>query len=213
MPGVRTELIHNLILDYLEKQESPVSSKELAEHLKVNQYTVTRAMRTLTKQQRVRRRPGPGNSYLYKFVSRTPKVTRNSSNLSSPPLPVDRVKDYDPVPSNNLQTIVSSWLSNGWSPKSTEAAKTLVETLSTIYQLQWLEVARGQPVDQSDLDHLKVTLIGAKRLADSFAEFFGRLLATEQLWDSKRTTAYTLSDIEDPQAYLESARNVSTVLQ
>lgn len=201
--------IYDHILEYLEKSDAPRAAKELAEVLQIPYSTTARALVRLTRERRVRKISASGNAYLYKFVSHIPKGGTGKSFA----LATGEERTALPVDPKDLQSVVTSWINNGWHPKSIDAAKVLVETLSSIYELQWLEVTRGQPVDQSDLDHLKLRLLEAKRMADSFADFFGRLSATDALWDSKKTTAYSLTDIEDPQSFLESVRRVSEVLQ
>lgn len=212
MGNTRTELINALILNYLHKKDVPVDTRELSTALDLEQYTIARMMKILLKEGRVKRLPGKGNGYRYKFTSFVIKAKGKTSNLG---VPVDArfQKEHHPIDSELLKKTLDKWIKEGWQPKSITAAQTLVTTLSQLMQFQWLAVTKGMSVDQADLDFCKNKMLEAKIQADNFAGFFGSLLATDDLWDCKRQATYLLKDIDDPQAYLEYARRVSEVLQ
>lgn len=203
-------ILYQVILKLLKDTPEGLTTTDIQQRLATPYSTTARAMGVLSRQKRVRKLPSRGHGYIYKF--KTFDLPVGQRNLPTPNLyGSDGV--YKELSTTDLQAVVSQWLSSGWKPKSIDAAHQLVDILSTFYQLSWLEVTRGTPVDQSDIDHLKTRLIEAKRLADSFAEFFGRLLATDELWSSKSATSYLVREIDDPQEFLESARKVNQVLQ
>jgi hypothetical protein len=119
----------------------------------------------------------------------------------------------DPLGSSDLRKIINQWIEIGWTPKSTEAAQAMLTVLSQLHQFYWLQLNKGMAVDQSDLDHIKSKLMAARDIAAKFTEFFDRLLATEDLWDARKSAEYMLADCENPGEYVSNARSVSEALK
>lgn len=198
----RQAYVYSIVLEYLEANKGLHSTDEIVQATHVSYASIARVVRQLSKEKRVKKRHGPGHSYLYEFV------THEVSNL-----PVGLAnKSVPSIPSEFLKRKMNEWIKDGWNPNSMEAAQTLVTTLSQLCQLQWMAVVKGTAIDQFDLDHCKTKIANAKALADSFAGFFAGLLATDDLWDSKKLSIYMLEGESDPQAYLEHARRVNEVL-
>jgi hypothetical protein len=202
----REPYVYRLILDYLEKQKEPKGTAEIVQAVGIPYPSIARVTRKLTREKRIKRIPGEGHSYLYLFKTHDLPVDKKALHI--PP----ENPNIKPVKSSELKAICLHWASNGWKPKTPEASRALVINLSRLYQFMWLDVTRATPVDQSDLDLCKSQLIEAKSIADNFAEFFARLLATAELWDSKKLSSYVLEDEENPQDFLERARRVSEAL-
>lgn len=198
--------VYKLILHYLEVN-GPKSSKEIVEGTLVSYSSVSKVMPKLRREQRVKRKNGPGHSYIYEFLSYEPKS--KGSNLVTP---VNN-PNHKPLDAEHLRNAILHWAQNGWSPKSSQAAQELLTILGKLHMIYWQALTRGLPVDQSDLDLLKTNLFVARDTAFNFAEFFDRLLATSDLWDHRRSAEYLLEGVEDPVSYVETARTVGESLR
>jgi hypothetical protein len=204
----RPKYSYDIILRFLEENKGLHSSKEIEKATGISYGAVARAVRQLTLQKRIKRRNGPAHSYLYEFVTHElpiPKGKLNMPSLGSPPV--------DPLNSEYIRGAIELWVSQGWHPRSTEAAQQLLVVLGQLHQFYWLELTEGIPVDQSDLDHLRVKLKNARDIAANFLLFFDRLLVTEELWNSKSSTTFMVDGLEEPVTYIEIARRVSEALK
>jgi hypothetical protein len=202
----REAYIYRMVLEYLEVNKGLHSTSEILDATRASYPSIARAVRQLSKEKRIKKRHGPGNSYLYEFV--TYEVQGKTSSL-----PVGPVSTIVPLSDKDLRDRIKNWLDNGWPLQTPVAAQLLLDCLSQIHQFYWLMLHRGMAVDQSDLDQTKMKLQGARDTAFKFAEFFDRLLATSDLWDARKSAEFMLNGVEDPASYIDTARNVRDALR
>lgn len=201
----RHAYIYTLVLEYLEKNPGLHSTQDIVTATHASYPSIARTVKQLSKEKRVKKRNGPGNSYLYEFV--TYEIKSNGLAVASSVLPVG------PFESKFLRDVIEQWIQSGWTPATIKSAETLVTVLSKIHQYYWAAIEHGVAVDQSDLDFCKTKLTDARDAAHKFAEFFDRLLATTDLWDARKSAEFMLSDLDNPGEYVSTARDVSEVLK
>lgn len=208
----REAYIYRLILDWLKNNKGLQTTHDICEGTGVPYSSVARVVKILAREKRVKKRPGQGSGYLYEYSSHElPEDTKkNQKNFAPVPMPLP------PLRASDFVGITMTWVNTGWKPASGPAAKVLVEIMSKFYKFYWLELNRGIAVDQADLDFCKSRLMEARDQVFKFAEFFDRLLNTDQLWDAKTSMSYVLSELptdSDPIDFCEQARRVEDCIQ
>src|SRR5688500_14821843 len=75
----RRELVEKTVLDLLQKSEEPLLSVEISETTGMSYQSVARLMKTLFKEKRVKRIPGPGHSYRYAYITHERPVSKKGA--------------------------------------------------------------------------------------------------------------------------------------
>lgn len=206
---------YRMILEFLETNPGIHTTKEIEQATQLSYGAVARAMSKLAREKRVKRRPGPGHSYRYEFLSWETKKEKELALLGYNPNALSNNPPVGPIKSSDLREVLIQWSKNGWSPRSIGSAQTLLTVMSQLHQFYWLSLNRGLEVDQSDLDHCKAKLKDARDAAFNFAEFFDSLLNTRQIWDAGNSAAFVLEGLDDESlpVYLEQAKSVGSALR
>lgn len=195
--------IYRTVLIFLKENPGFHTAKEIVEGTHASYSAVSRVLPKLSKERRIKKRSGPAHSYLYEFNQMT--AEKEEITLAE--------NKIDPLAADDLRAQILTWCKTGWTPRANQAAEQLLVILGHLHQFYWMSLERGLPVDQKDLDHLKSKLIVIVETVHKFTEFFDRLLATEDLWNARRSAEYLLAGLsgDDGAAldYVEQARSVT----
>lgn len=197
----RKVLVHNTVLDLLKESDNPLSTNEICSTLELSYDSVVRLMRELTRNKQVKRLPGSGHSYRYKYLT-------HERSVSPTDLPVGQsnIVGIIPkkIPSDSLFITVEKWAKDGWSPSLLKSTDGILLALSELYRWALLS-ASGQSITDNELKTPYDKLLYAKTEATKYLEFVTGLMTTPELWDGKTFAFFLLKDVTDIDAVKDLA--------
>lgn len=153
------------ILSCLKKTTKDLSTKEVAQKTGHSQVGVSNDLKQMTSLGLVKRLPGKGHSFVYKFLSAT----------VSPPV------GYEIADRDRITKIYGTAHSLSWRPRILDSYVVLPETMIQLLQLA-IDQRDGEQVKQSDLDQLLVKLVGMHKDVGSLFANVRSMLANKELW-------------------------------
>lgn len=166
------------LLKYLQQSIKPVSTKDLESALNYNYQVLVRDLRSLTELRLIKRIPGPGHSYKYKFISWDEEPTGSAARFvkASP----QDVKKF-------IQTVTQQ----GWEPNFSkpEMWGMIVQAMLDLHTM-FMKLSEGDKINQDQLDRTQAELREPFKYLEFTTNYIGRMLATEELWDRDRLGEY-----------------------
>lgn len=199
--------LHSDILLILNNTSKPLSCAELAEMLgKKDAYNLSRTLKRMYEDKKVRRLYGPGRSFLWagpnaKFRDTyKPKRKRQFNNKP----------DHENRPNINPETLrgfLNKWSEDRWKPKVYESAQHLPLALGKLFELS-AEVVFGSVIPQKELDHYRDKLGEFVNDALTLYLIATTILEIPELWDAEKLPEYLLTDASDPIKLQDLARKL-----
>lgn len=205
------------VLELFKKNQGHhYSVRELMDAFNVDYKTMNRRLQTLFKNGYIRRYPGQGNSFVYKFFTDDPtealppQIVKKKSRVkagkkaAANAVPGGKVT---PLPPGALDQLMSSWSEKQWEPKIFNSAKYLPRTLARVYELA-VESAYGSPPNQAELDDQRRNLNEFKTDLEAVLLLLRRIMVTRELWDPKTSPQFVMANAKDIDEYKRMIQGV-----
>lgn len=164
------------ILEYLEKSNKPVGTYDVANFMNASYRGTLNNLNRLAKQGYIKKLPGNGHSYNWKFKRWVPVDTDDEL----PPLEARVVR--------NWMRIVSApgWDANFAKRENVERISQVALDLSVLGSA----VSRGEVTRKEQFARVHTELLASFNEIKNAYKILGGLLNTDELWDSKTISAF-----------------------
>lgn len=202
-----TEFMDKVVLDYLKQSEHPVDTKIVQELTSLHYQTVVRMMRRLLREKRVKRVPGPRNSYKYVYLTHEKTLPKH---LKVKDTPVGTA-----ISASSLEKQLMQWASLGWNNVPVvHAGKDMRKVVAMLYKQCALSLQGERELTRKDLDQLNDQLIKVRTMFQMHIDFVDGLLTTRELWSLDTVSDYLMSDlISDENDLVKLIRQADFVLE
>jgi len=209
---MKLTMLDREILTFLRKQTRILSVEEIADKMDRSIITVGRRLTVLFNENKLKRWPGKGHSYLYAHPEskvKNPHLTRRSRK-KIPDLKAPK-EERRPVTGDSMYNLLKSWAEKEWTPKVSKDAPLLPQSIARLYELA-VEQSYGSVIPVKDLEYLegqvKILMESALSLYITVASIY----ETRELWDPQKFATFLLqeyADVDDIKTYAASMKKLN----
>lgn len=174
-PRIKTILT---ILERHTKEGTNLSAKELSEITGNHYNVVLRDLKELSKNKVIKRLPGKGHSYRYKFINWP--IEEQIANS---------IKQYKIMTAEGMKSINNKSFKEKLSESLSNSTDTLCDAVDAL--ITYSEMLRsGEVVEQNKLSELRNRTNIAFKRSNEATTLIGRILTTSELWKQETLGAF-----------------------